>query len=41
MEQAILNTVFEAEREIREMAAAEQQQADGHLAQFMERHHQN
>jgi len=32
MEQAILNTVFEADREIREMAAAEQQRADGHLA---------
>jgi hypothetical protein len=32
MEQDILNTVFEAERKIREMAAAEQQQADGHLA---------
>jgi hypothetical protein len=32
MEQANLNTVFEAEREIREMAAAEQQRADGHLA---------
>jgi len=32
MEHAILNTVFEAEREIREMAAAEQQQTDGHLA---------
>jgi len=34
MEQAILNTVFEAEREIREMAAAEQQRADGHLAEL-------
>ena len=32
MERAILNTVFEVEREIREMVAAEQQQADEHLA---------
>lgn len=32
MDQAILNTVFEVEREIREMVSAEQQRADGHLA---------
>jgi hypothetical protein len=41
MEQAILNTVFEAEREVREMAAAEQQRAVGNLAQFQERYHPN
>jgi vacuolar-type H+-ATPase subunit H len=34
MEQDVLNTVFEAEREIREMVAAEQQRADGHLAEL-------
>jgi len=34
MEQAVLNTVFEAEREIREMVAAEQQRADGNLAEL-------
>jgi signal transduction histidine kinase len=34
MEQAILNTVFEVEREIREMVAAEQQRADGNLAEL-------
>jgi hypothetical protein len=34
MEQAIMNTVFEAEREIREMVAAEQQRADGNLAKL-------
>jgi len=34
MEQAILETVFEAEREIREMVAAEQQAADGTLAEL-------
>ncbi|QEM67280.1 hypothetical protein FO488_03340 [Geobacter sp. FeAm09] len=32
MEQDILNTVFEVEREIRETVAAEQQRADGALA---------
>jgi hypothetical protein len=32
MEQDILNTVFEVEREIREMVAAEQQRADEDLA---------
>lgn len=32
MEQEILNTVFEVEREIREMVAAEQLRADGDLA---------
>ncbi len=32
MEQDDLNTVFEVEREIREMVTAEQQRADGHLA---------
>lgn len=32
MEQDDLNTVFEAERAIREMVAAEEQRADGHLA---------
>ena len=36
MEQAILNTVFEAEREIRAMVASEQQRADRHLVQFQE-----
>lgn len=32
MEQDVLNTVFEVEREIRELVAAEQQQAEGLLA---------
>jgi hypothetical protein len=41
MEQAIPNTVFEAGREIREMAAAEQQREDGHMAQFQDGHHTN
>jgi hypothetical protein len=34
MEQDILNTVFDAEREIREMVAAEQQRTDGNLAEL-------
>jgi len=34
MEQAILDTVFEAEREIREMVASEQQLADRNLAEL-------
>jgi hypothetical protein len=34
MEQAILNTVFEVEREIREMVAAEQQRGDVNLAEL-------
>ncbi|MDR3578697.1 MAG: hypothetical protein P4L44_01900 [Oryzomonas sp.] len=34
MEQAILNTVFKEEREIREMVAAEQQRADENLAEL-------